>query len=79
MGKGRAEFEIERNEVLVKGTSGIASYELMEGNYPGRSIFLRLNFYYSIGDYIQISGNYNGRFLSTGVIHIAQAEVRVYF
>ena len=36
--------KVGTDEVLVKGTSGIASYELMEGNYPGRSIFLRLNF-----------------------------------
>ncbi len=79
MSRGRADFEIERNEVLVKSGSGIVSYELTEGNYQGKSIFLRLNFYYSISDYIQLSGNYNGRFLSTGTIHIAQAEVRVYF
>ncbi len=79
MSKGRIDLEIERNEVLVKGLAQNPSYELIEGNYLGKSVFLRLNFYYSIGDYIQVSGNYNGRFLSTGAIHIAQAEVRVYF
>ncbi|MEN3038819.1 MAG: hypothetical protein ABDI07_06670 [Candidatus Kryptonium sp.] len=79
MSKGRMDFEIERNEVLIKGMDVNVPYELVEGNYLGRSVFLRLSFYYNVGDYIQINGNYIGRFLSTGTIHIAQAEVRVYF
>ncbi len=77
--RGRVDFEVERNEIIVRGMVGIPSYELVEGNYLGRSIFVRLNFSYNVGDYIQVGGNYNGRFTSNGVIHIAGVEVRVYF
>ncbi len=79
MNKGRIDFEVERNEVTTQGVIGTPGYELVDGNYTGKSIFVRLNASYSVGDYIQIGGNYNGRFTSSGVVHIAQAEVRVYF
>ncbi len=79
IGNGRVDFEVERNEVNVRGFKDFPSYELIEGNYIGRSIFVRLNFSYNVGDYIQISGNYDGRFTAGNIVHIAGAEVRVYF
>lgn len=79
MNKGRIDFEVERNEVTTQNIIGTPGYELVEGNYTGKSVFMRLNVSYSVGDYIQIGGNYNGRFTSSGIVHIAQAEVRVYF
>ncbi|CUS99698.1 hypothetical protein [Candidatus Chrysopegis kryptomonas] len=79
MNKGRIDFEVERNEVTTQNIIGTPGYELVEGNYTGKNVFMRLNVSYSVGDYIQIGGNYNGRFTSSGIVHIAQAEVRVYF
>ncbi len=76
--RGRVDLEVERNEAITSGAGNIV-YELVEGNYQGKTLMLRLTGSYNVGDYIQVNGNYNARLTSGSTVHIAQVEIRVYF
>ena len=76
--RGRIDIEVERHEAITSGAGDIA-YELVEGNYQGKNLMIRLTGSYNVGDYIQLNGSYNARLTPNSTVHIAQVEIRVYF
>jgi hypothetical protein len=78
--RGRARFELERDEVLISNPPQYVPFELTNGAVVGRSWLWRVGVDYRFGSFVQATLNYDGRIeRDRSPVHTARAEVRAFF